>query len=135
MERPRKGKSFDTSTEWRCNKHIANNPEIPALVNQLKMRYVKSTFNNFTKRHNETLQKFETDIIRLIGAVYPSAPSNFIKQLVVQTFHDVLRDQETQQALHLGRNKILEDALTHALEFEVNKQTSKNQVIVRQLKT
>ncbi|KAJ8953333.1 hypothetical protein NQ318_012128 [Aromia moschata] len=81
----------------------------------------------------ENLQHFEADILRLVRLAYPTAPPEFLEQLSIQHFIDGLRYSETQQALRQGRHRTLNDALSHALEFEAAKVASRGHVKVRRV--
>ncbi|KAJ8961507.1 hypothetical protein NQ318_014757 [Aromia moschata] len=111
------------------------------LKNHLEMRYgdkhMQHVYQVQLKGHlqlaGENLQHFEADILRLVRLAYPTAPPEFLEQISIQHFIDGLRDSETQQALRLGRHRTLNDALSHALEFEAAKVASRGHVKVRRI--
>ena len=110
------------------------------LTERLEMRYgnrhlqqvYQAQLKNKQQRPSETLQQYESEIVRLVRLAYPTAPKDFLDRLMVQTFIDGIRDIEIQQTLRLGNPKKIEDALARALEFEAAKQASRSHLRVRQ---
>ncbi|KAJ8935271.1 hypothetical protein NQ318_023157 [Aromia moschata] len=95
-----------------------------SIVGALEIRYghkylrqvYQSQIKSRQQRSNESLQKYEADIERLIHLAYPQAPKEFLEQIGIQTFIDGLVDTEMQQALRLGRHATISDALIAALQ-------------------
>lgn len=60
---------------------------------QLKSRHQKP---------NERLQKFETEVARLVKSAYPTVPDDVCETLAIDKFLDGLRDSGTQQVVKLA---------------------------------
>ena len=121
----------------------AQQRDYSAMVAQIDIRYGdrhreqvhQAQLKSCSQKNDESLQEYHSHVARLVRLAYPSAPEDFGEQLAVQVFIDGLRDCETQQALRLGRHKLLCEALTHAMEFEAAKHASRSHARVRQLST
>ena len=86
---------------------------------------------NRIQKSSETLQEFQSDIARLVRYAYPNAPETLLETLGVHAFVDGIRDVQVQQALRMARPRTIVDALTHALEVEVAKETSRGHARLR----
>ncbi|KAJ8961579.1 hypothetical protein NQ318_014831 [Aromia moschata] len=93
-------------------------------------KYLRQVYQSQIKsrqqRSNESLQEYEADIERLVHLAYPQAPKEFLEQIGIQTFIDVLVDTEMQQDLRLERHTTISDALVAALEFKAAKEASRS---------
>lgn len=81
------------------------------------------------QQSSETLQEFESNIVRLVQVAYSSTSSDFLKHLTTQTFIKGVRNLEIQQALRLVKHKSLKETLAYALEYDAIKQATKGNYI------
>lgn len=89
---------------------------------------------NRSQKEGENLKEFEADVARLVRISYPQAPENFLECLAVRTFIDGLQNRETKRLLWLKKPKTLNNAVTHALEFEAAKEALNGQVRIEEVK-
>ncbi|KAF5283968.1 hypothetical protein FQR65_LT13660 [Abscondita terminalis] len=80
------------------------------LTSRLEMRYEDAYSQEVYRlqKSTESLQEFESHIVRLARLAYPTALSSFFGQLGIETFMDGFRDSETQRTL--ARPRTLDDA-------------------------
>jgi len=111
------------------------------LVDRLEKRYGNGHLEQVHRielkgrkqRPHETLQEFESDLIRLMGLAYPTRPAEYVEEMSKELFIDGIKDPETATTVRMARPKTLGEALAIALEYETATQASRGPSRVRSL--